>query len=273
MLFMTTEKNVALAFDNRTFAENTTEYMLCLALDIGEGLLKSGAEIHRVEDTIERICTAYGAVHMEIFVIPSVIIAAVRMPNGDYSSQVRRVKKIGNDLSLMEQLNEISRTICQRKPPFSEVDAMIRKAKEKKGYPKWLHFLSYALASGSFAVFFGGSWRDGIVAAIIGLLFAGVDLIQLERVNQFAKTAIQSFFGGLFSCLSVLIGVGDDAAMIMIGTIMLLVPGVFFSTALRDLLCGDFLAGTLKIVQTLLSALMIAFGYLLAMLLLGGVMI
>ncbi len=261
------------SFDNRSFSDHTAEYLLCLALDIGEGMLKCGAEIRRVEDTIERICIAYGAAHVEIFAIPSVIIAAIRLPDGEYSSQMRRVKKNGNNLSLLERFNEISRNICRNTPPLTEVDMMIRKAKEKKVYPKWLHFLSYALASGSFAVFFGGSWRDGLVAAAIGLVFAVIDLISLDGINQFAKTAMQSFVGGLLSCLAVRAGFGDDVGMIMIGTIMILIPGVFFSTALRDLLCGDFLAGTLKTVQAVLSTLMIAFGYLLAMFLVGGALI
>ena len=59
-----------------------TEYLLCLALDIGEGMLKNGAEVSRVEDTIERICKAYGAVHVEVFSIISYIHAALRMPDG-----------------------------------------------------------------------------------------------------------------------------------------------------------------------------------------------
>ena len=35
--------------------------ILSLALDIGERMLKSGAEVARVEDTVSRICQAYGA--------------------------------------------------------------------------------------------------------------------------------------------------------------------------------------------------------------------
>ena len=76
---MLSNKINALEFDNQSFSEHTTEYLLCLAMDIGEGMLKCGAEIHRVEDTIERVCKAYGAVHVEIFAIPSVIISAIRM--------------------------------------------------------------------------------------------------------------------------------------------------------------------------------------------------
>jgi uncharacterized membrane protein YjjP (DUF1212 family) len=51
---------------------------------------------------------------------------------------------------------------------------------------------------------------------------------------------------------------------------MLLVPGLSFGSAMRDLLYGDLLAGTLKTVQACLSALMIAFGYMIATLIVGG---
>ena len=35
--------------------------LLCLSLDIGEAILESGGEVHRVEDTITHLCRAYGA--------------------------------------------------------------------------------------------------------------------------------------------------------------------------------------------------------------------
>ncbi|MBQ7381094.1 MAG: threonine/serine exporter family protein, partial [Clostridia bacterium] len=53
--------------------------LLRLALDVGEGMLKNGGEISRVEDTVERICRAYGAEHVEVFTIISVINASVRI--------------------------------------------------------------------------------------------------------------------------------------------------------------------------------------------------
>ena len=73
------------------------------------------------------------------------------------------------------------------------------------------------------------------------------------------------FLGADFFTLAALVLPQIDSSQIMIGTIMLLVPGVAFGNALRDLLCGDLIAGGLKTVQAVLSALMIAFGYLLSM--------
>jgi uncharacterized membrane protein YjjP (DUF1212 family) len=244
--------------------------MLCLALDVGEGILKYGGEINRVENTIERICKAYGASHVEIFAIPSVIIAAVRMKDGEYSSQIRRIHTVENDLAMVERYNAISYTICREAPELDEFDKMIHESKTKRAMPSWVSLLGAAMAAGSFAVFFGGSWRDGIVACVIGVVMTLLDKIRVNQVNRFAKTALQSFFGGVLAYLSVMLGLGDNAGMIIIGTIMLLIPGLYFGTALRDLLCGDFLAGSLKTVQALLIALMIAFGYLLAMLVTGG---
>ena len=67
----------------------TAEYILSKALDIGENILRCGGEPHRIEDTVNRICTAYGAVHTDVFALPSLVMAGVRMADGTTSSQVR----------------------------------------------------------------------------------------------------------------------------------------------------------------------------------------
>lgn len=249
------------------------DHLLSVALDVGELLLQSGAEIRRVEDTVERICRAYGAIHVEVFAIISMLNVQIHMPDGSHSTQIRRVYETSTDLFSLELYNDISRNICKNTPPLEQVDEMLRMAKKKKPYPKWVaSFLGSMFAAGGFAVFFGGTLMDGIVAALIGLLMALVTRVEVKRINFLAKTLINAFLAGTLACLAVAVGFGNNAGMIMIGTIMLQIPGVAFSAALRDLLCGDVLAGSLKTVQAILSALMIAFGYLLAMLMMRGVM-
>lgn len=246
--------------------------MLCLALDVGEGMLKNGAEIHRVEDTVERLCHAYGAVHTEIFAIPSMIIAAVRMEDGSYSSQIRRVKSSRNNMFAVEQFNKISRKACSETPELWKLDEMIRKAKEKKPYPYWLVVCGAGLATGAFALFFGGTWRDAIVAAIIGAVMCFGEILPGTVINDFAKIVIQSFGAGVLAHLFVLSGIGQNVDKIMMGTIMYSIPGLATGIAFRDLLYGDYIAGSLKIIQSCLTALMIALGYFLSMLVFSGVM-
>lgn len=253
------------------YKENFAEYLLCLALDIGEGMLKNGAEVSRVEDTVERICRAYGAAHVEVFSIISMITAAVRMPDGTYSSQMRRVKQSGIDLTVLEALNALSREACLSTPALDELDCGIRKIKLQKSYPTWVTVLAMAVITGGFTFFFGGTWRDALVAAFIGVAVSVFEIFPSRYINSLAKTVLSSLVICLISGLSVLLGIGDSGGTIIIGSIMPLVPGVAFGTAMRDLLLGDLASGSLKALAAVLHALMIAFAYMLAASVLGGV--
>ncbi len=243
--------------------------VLRLALDVGEAMLRAGGEISRVENTIERICGVYGAAHIEVFSLPSMIIASVRLSDGEFSSQMRRVRSTANDLASLERFNQISRQVCTQPVPLCEFDQMVKAAKKRRIYPKWLLVLCAALAVGSFTVFFGGGVRDFFVAALIGGVMQLIDSTPLPFLNPMAKLCVNSFVAGMLACLFVLLGVGADASAIILGTVMLLIPGLVFGNAIRSLLFGDLLSGSLEIVRAVLSAFMIALGYCLSMFLAG----
>ena len=250
-------------------SDSRADNILRVALDIGEGLLKSGAEIRRVEITIEKICKAYGAAHVEVFSINCLIVGAVRMNDGSYSSQNRRITNVSNHLLCLERYNALSRRICVETPDFDVVDEEIKKIKSKRVYPFYLTLIGHILASGGFALFFGGSIRDFIAAGIIGIVVALLGKIPNDHLNDVTSTLLTSFAAGVLSCLLVMAGVGENMDMVAIGTIMLLIPGLSLGNAMRDLLGGDTLAGTLKVVQACINAVVIAIGYAMAILLLG----
>lgn len=244
--------------------------LLRLALDVGEGMLKNGAEISRVEDTVERICRAYGAVHVEVFTIISVIHASVRMVDDSYSSQMRRVKSTGMNFSLLEDLNSLSREVCRDLPDFSYFEEKLRALKQKKYGSNLIAMLAWALAAASFAVFFGGGVWEGLWAALAGVAMFCIDTYAPKRVNAIAKNVLSSFVAAVVAALSVLLHGGGEGSVIVMGSLMLLVPGVSIGIAMRDIFCGDLLSGMLKLLQACLAALMLAFGYILAATLMGG---
>ena len=252
------------------YKENFCEYLLCLALDVGEGMLKNGGEISRVEDTIERICYAYGAAHVEVFTIVSFINASIRMPDGSYSTQMRRVKSTGMNLNTLEGLNSLSRYVCEKTPMLAEFEEKFKEAKQNHPYPKYINMLAFGVAAGSFALFFGGTVLDGLIAFLAGIVMYFIDAIRVKRVNAIAKVVLSSFAASLIAGISCRLGIGDNGAMIIIGSIMLLVPGITIGIAMRDIFCGDTLAGMLKLLQACLCALMVAFGYFLATSIVGG---
>ena len=255
------------------YKDSFVEYLLCLALDVGEGMLKNGAEVARVEDTIERICRAYGAEHVEVFTIISMINAAIRMPDGSYSSQLRRVKHTSNNLGMLENLNSLSREICRDKPRLDEFDDRLHKLKNHRVYNAWVLVLASAIGASAFCLFFGGGVIDALVTFGIGVLISLVNNLSSQRLNAMAKTVISAFISASLAGLLYMAIPTLNVDAVIIGAIMLLVPGLLFGTAMRDLLCGDLIAGTLKILQALIQTLMIGFGYMLAYALIGNYMI
>ncbi len=242
--------------------------ILAIALDVGAETLRVGGEIHRVEDTVTRICRAYGAETVEVFAITSLITAEVRMPDGSYATRNRRVPTTYNHLARLEALNALSRTICKQPISAAEVATRLDAIRRYRPVPEWLCYVGGMLATGGFAVFFGGTLLDGLAAAVIAFFLTLFARLRPLQINSMVKSLISSFGAGILSVLCVTIGFGDNVDKIIIGTIMLEIPGLSFGNSLRDLLCGDTLAGTMRFIQAILQALMIALGYMAALVLL-----
>ncbi len=245
--------------------------VLSIALDIGEETLKCGGEIQRVEDTITRICRAYGAESVEVFAITSLIIAEVQMPDGTGVTHTRRVQGVYNHLARLEACNALSRAVCEQPIPAAEVSARLATIRHYRPVPEWMRYPAAVLATGGFTVFFGGTLLDGLAAGLIGLLMTLFSRLRPVHINGLIKSLISSFAAGVLAVLCVAVGFGAHTDKIIIGTIMLEIPGVSFGNALRDLLGGDTLAGSLRFIQALLQALMIALGYMGALVLCGRI--
>lgn len=248
------------------------EEILDIALDVGVAMLECGGEVHRVEDTMSRICRAYGAREIEVFAITSLIVAQIRMPDEAYSSQTRRIQHSHNHLARLEELNALSREICREPLSYQAVNERLETIHRYRPVPEWLCYVGGMLATGCFAVFFGGTWLDGLAAAAIGLLMTFVERRGKPLINAMAGTFINALIAGILAMLCVAVGFGHNADMVIIGTIMLEIPGMAFGNALRDMLCGDTLAGTMRFIQAILQALIMAAGYLGAMMLMTWIL-
>ena len=243
-----------------------TDRMLSLAIQISAGMLESGADIHRVEDTLNRICRAYGAKEVQAFSIPSLVAATITMNDGYHKTELYRVVAISNRYDTLEKLNALSRRICSSPIPLDELEEAIKVAKIPTYRPKWMLLLCGIVAAASFTLFFGGDWRDAIAVLPVGALLTVLDIWKAPRLNALAHTVLASVAAGLLCLLTAKIGLACHLDKVMIGGIMLLIPGLAFGASIRELLCGDIIAGTLRMIQALLTAVCIAVGFATALL-------
>ena len=249
------------------------EQLLSCALDVGEQMLISGAEVGRVEAAIRFICTAYGCCRADVFTITSSIVVTAYYPDGRHCTQTRRITGTRTDLTRLHRLNALSREICATTPSYEYVQEKLGKICARSPYPLWLEALGSALIAFSFAIFFGGGWLDGLVACVLGLGIRYLTFIlQKAELNQIFINVVVSFLLSLSSILLVRNGIGLDANKIIIGNIMLLIPGIALTNSIRDMISGDIMTGLLRFLDAVLVAAAIAAGYILAAQLLGGVL-
>lgn len=249
------------------------EEVLTVALDLCECMLECGAEVHRVEDTAERICRAYGAQRVEIFAMTSLITATIVMADERKSTQVRRVYASANELYKIEKLNALSRTICRDTPKPARIKDQIASIKKKRTYPMWLKYVGGFVGTIGFALFFGGNAFDALLCGLIGLVVCALDFNRPKYINQFVYTVFVSAVASFLSWLITSLCAGYievHLSTINISIIMLLIPGLALGNAVRDLLCGELVSGAVKMLQCILIAASIATGFTCVLLLFGG---
>ena len=252
--------------------------LLHLLLDMGEMMMCSGGEVRRVENTLSLMGKAYGASETNVMVITASIIVTMKFADGNLITESRRVDNPGsNKLWRLEGLNALSRKCCEKPLSMEELEKEIKNCKTPTNL--WKFYLGSALAAGSFSVFFGGKFLDFIFASLFGLCVC----LSQRKISKFFPNNIifnivTSFVIGIFISLSAsgvnLIkenAVSSD--MVIIGVIMLLVPGIAFTNSVRDILVGDTISGLMRLIESLLWAAGLAIGFMLAILLVGGIAI
>lgn len=251
----------------------TNNQILTCAINIGEQLLKSGAEISRVEDTIRRICSAYGMKQSHIFSIASCIIVTLETPEGEWITQTRRILSYGTDMWRLDRLNNLSRMICASHPSYHKIQREYEAVIHGPEYSPLFQTAVCAMIAAAFTVFFGGTLRDGIAALFVGVILKGtLYLLSYLKMKAFFSNLICSMVSGL-ACIAVCyVGLGVHVDRIMIGNIMLLIPGVLMTNSFRDFISGDTISGLLHFAEAMITAVCVAAGFVSAMLFMGGIL-
>ena len=111
------------------------DIILKLGLLYGELMLKSGAEVYRVEDSLRRLLIKVGAEEVESIVTPTGIYLSLRV-EGQFYTAVRRVIRGSYDLNLVCELNNLSRSLPAQTEADSTFATVISLANNPPPYSK-----------------------------------------------------------------------------------------------------------------------------------------
>lgn len=244
-----------------------TPKILDLTYEAGAILLENGAEISRVEETMHRIADHFGVEDESFFVLSNGI-----MMTGKGFARTKFIPIKGASLDKVVAVNQLSREVAEGRWTLEEVGEKLKEIRAMKPKRAWEQILASALGSAAFCILFGGGFADCLASFVAGfLLWVFVLFVGTRHLSRIVNTVT----GGLLSSLVCFglyrIGLGSHLSNMIIGAIIPLIPGIAFTNGIRDMANEDFIAGTTRLLDAMLSFFCIALGVALAFMLDGNV--
>lgn len=235
--------------------------VLELAMEMGQILLQSGAEIFRVEDTMRRVCRYYKLEDCDLLVLGNGILSSTRDIKKIPLTRIRYTPFRGARFNRIVAINQLSREISEGKyPDIEEVERKVAEIEKMPVIPNLLGYFGSALAAGSFCVLFGGSITDTVTAFVAGWLLHMFLLHPGKHMSSILSNILGGALISVMCILSYRLGFGDDLSPMMSGGILPLVPGVAFTNGIRDIGSGDYHSGTVRLLDALWTFICIAIG-------------
>lgn len=240
---------------------NDTTSILQLAYEMGETLLANGAEISRVQETMERVAKAYQIETFHVYVLTNAIFANGTENGITSATKLTHVPSTSIHLGRISSLNQLSREISAGQHTVEEAFAILEKIKVQPYSRLWLATIACGIGSAAFSYLFGGSLWDSSIALACGLaLEPFLFFCDKYKMTKFLRNLLASAFVTLCGAFFFTLGLGDNMDKIIIGAIIRLVPGVALTTSIRDFFNGDYLSGTIRLIDAFLIGLCIAVG-------------
>ena len=232
-----------------------------VASDAGAIMLASGAEIYRVEDTVERIIRSKtNAKDVDVYSTFNVIILSFTYDN-EVHTNVRRVKNRANKLFYVDKVNQFSRDFCAGKLSLEEALVELKKIKASTGKPLFEKILGGGIAAGAFSLLLSGGQDEMAVSFIVGLLsYYAANFMEQNGIGYFV---VNYLYGVIVSLLTVIFAhflPGIESGIIIVSSMMALLPGIMITNAMRDLMSGDATSGLTGAVIGILISTALAMG-------------
>lgn len=233
-----------------------TAKILEISLNLGEILLTSGAEVYRVEETIRRVCKSY-KIECDCYCTLTGIFISSEGQSEDVHSLtvIRRIKERSVDLHKIELVNTFSRQLEANPIDYDEALEKIKEIKKRPYFSFPIMLLAASFNAYVYSILFGGNAVDGLIAFVISTVIYSLKAY-ISRYGFFEF--LQLFLSGIIAgAMTLGFKMGIDTLnvdKVIVGAIMVFVPGVAITSGIKDALNGDILSSFGKIGEGVLTA-------------------
>jgi uncharacterized membrane protein YjjP (DUF1212 family) len=233
---------------------------LAFIMTLGRALHRYGVPAHRLEEALELV-SARAGLQGQFFSTPTSIMAGFGSPGSQRACLVR--EQPGDvDLEKLVELDALTDRLTRTDLPFAtalqEVDEILAAPPR---YRAPLLLVCGALASAGAARFFGGGWREVVVAGGVGLVSGGLSWLMARRpatarIHEAAAalvaTALATWAATILPPLS--------SYVVTLAALILLIPGLALTLAMNELATNHLVSGTARLTGAAMTFLKIGLG-------------
>lgn len=234
---------------------------LRLSTDAARIVLEAGGETYRAEDVMTAIASSLGGLGADSFATPTGFMASCDDSSGRSHAVVKRIRKRQLNLGKIARINALARDAVSGKLDQDGIERELCAIDVLGSYPEPLPTLGAAFVTGFFCLLFEGAWNDALIAAAIGVIIGRITAwLGSMKLSEFFSNMVGGGFAAGVALTAAHLGLAGNEDAMIIGSIMLLVPGVMIVNAIRDIIAGDLVAGIARGADAFISAAGISIG-------------
>ncbi len=247
--------------DRQTRDRQTRRKQANILLHICRAISEAGTPAHRLEAYMQVISEKF-KLEASFFAMPTAVLASIG--EDEYSQRSYMIKTDPNDINL-STLHTINVVINELESDIIDLDTAIKAIKtittKPAEYPDWLFTLCFGLVSGGFTTLFSGSWYDVMAASGLGFL-TGIITIYSKPYIYLSQllTPLAAMLVGFVSVSISHYWHAIDHFLVSLAGLIILVPGLGITTAMRELSTGHLVSGSSRMAGAVTTLFLLSFG-------------
>lgn len=242
------------------------ELVLDFCVELSRRMIMSGANVERVNLAIERVLSPYELNDVSIFLLPTYVSVSAKDRSGHCAVRQASIPAGGINLTRLMSLNRLSYTVKEQIPSPDRLAALLEKASDTKDYRDPVVLLGQICAMSCLALLFGGGIREIICVAVVTVLAHYLlILLAIPGVDKMLTNALLMWIVTSAVFLLSSAGITDKQPVVIITALMLVIPGIPLTNAVRSMLCGNELSGGMQTVRVTVETMALATGIFLSM--------
>lgn len=246
---------------NRAKERSKEQKLMNITTTLGVLLLENGGEVYRAEDTMQRVARSQAGIYeVDVLATPGWLFVSYRA-DLETLTKLRRVKTSEINLSRVAKLNDISRRLTAGELSLDEAEqALVAVRDEKNRYP-YIPVIGGAIGVIAITLTTMTGLADALLAGLAASVMLSVQhWMERFHLGFFINAVLGAAVSTTMAILFLKAGFVSNFNRVIIGSIFLLFPGISITNSMRDSLSGDFISGITHAMQAVATALGIAIG-------------